>query len=73
MDTSRGQRRSRAGGYEVSINTRRRTKSQALRFGPSSMVPPQYRLTPSGRQRLNAERSKWEQLAAAVNRVMRPA
>jgi DNA-binding PadR family transcriptional regulator len=37
------------------------------------MVPPQYRLTPSGRQRLNAERSKWEQLAAAVNRVMRPA
>jgi transcriptional regulator len=32
-----------------------------------------YRLTPSGRQRLNAERSKWEQLAAAVNRVMRPA
>jgi PadR family transcriptional regulator PadR len=32
-----------------------------------------YRLTASGRQRLNVERVKWEQLAAAVNRVMRPA
>ena len=32
-----------------------------------------YRLTPAGRRRLAAERSKWEQMAAAITRVMRPA
>ena len=32
-----------------------------------------YRLTPSGRKRLAVERSRWEQMAAAVTRVMRPA
>jgi transcriptional regulator len=29
-----------------------------------------YRLTPAGRKRLVFERSKWEQMAAAVTRVM---
>ena len=29
-----------------------------------------YRLTPAGRKRLLLERSKWEQMAAAVTRVM---
>jgi transcriptional regulator len=32
-----------------------------------------YRLTPAGRRRLAVERSKWEQMAAAITRVMRPA
>ena len=32
-----------------------------------------YTLTPGGRDRLVEERSRWEQLAAAVSRVMRPA
>ena len=32
-----------------------------------------YRLTPAGRKRLAVERSRWEQMAAAVTRVMRPA
>jgi PadR family transcriptional regulator PadR len=32
-----------------------------------------YRLTAAGRKRLAAERSKWEQMAAAVSRVMKPA
>ena len=32
-----------------------------------------YRLTPDGRKRLAIERSKWEQMAAAVSRLMRPA
>ena len=32
-----------------------------------------YRLTPTGRKRLAAERSRWEQMAAAITRVMRPA
>jgi len=32
-----------------------------------------YRLTPAGRKRLVIERSKWEQMAAAITRVMRPA
>jgi transcriptional regulator len=32
-----------------------------------------YSLTPQGRERLVVERSKWEQMAAAVTRVMRPA
>ena len=32
-----------------------------------------YRLTPAGRKHLTAERSKWEQMVAAVTRVMRPA
>jgi PadR family transcriptional regulator, regulatory protein PadR len=31
-----------------------------------------YRLTPAGRKRLVIERSNWEQMAAAVSRVMRP-
>lgn len=31
-----------------------------------------YRLTRSGRRRLTAEQSKWEQLAAAMARVLRP-
>lgn len=31
-----------------------------------------YQLTPVGRKRLVIERSKWEQMAAAVTRVMRP-
>lgn len=32
-----------------------------------------YRLTAAGRKRLVVERSKWEQMAAAIARVMRPA
>src|SRR5262245_53411716 len=32
-----------------------------------------YRLTPGGRKRLVIEQSNWEQMAAAVSRVMRPA
>jgi PadR family transcriptional regulator PadR len=32
-----------------------------------------YRLTRSGRSRLVAEQSKWEQLSAAMARVLRPA
>lgn len=32
-----------------------------------------YRLTAAGRKQLTLERSKWEQMAAAVTRVMRPA
>jgi PadR family transcriptional regulator len=32
-----------------------------------------YRLTPAGRKRLADERSRWEQMAAAISRVMRPA
>ena len=32
-----------------------------------------YTLTRSGRKRLDAEAENWERLAAAVNRVMRPA
>lgn len=32
-----------------------------------------YRLTPAGRKRLVQEQSKWEQMAAAISRVMRPA
>ena len=32
-----------------------------------------YRLTPAGRKRLVVERSRWEQMAEAVTRVMRPA
>ena len=31
-----------------------------------------YRLTPSGKKQLAAEESKWEQLAAAIARVMSP-
>ena len=31
-----------------------------------------YRLTAAGRKRLAVERSKWEQMAAAITRVMRP-
>jgi transcriptional regulator len=32
-----------------------------------------YRLTAAGRKRLSLEHSKWEQMAAAIARVMRPA
>jgi PadR family transcriptional regulator, regulatory protein PadR len=32
-----------------------------------------YRLTAAGRKRLAVEHSKWEQMAAAITRVMRPA
>jgi len=32
-----------------------------------------YRLTPAGRRHLAAETSRWEQLAAAVGRILRPA
>ena len=31
-----------------------------------------YRLTPAGRKRLEVVRSNWEQMVAAVSRVMRP-
>jgi transcriptional regulator len=31
-----------------------------------------YRLTPIGRKRLAVERSRWEQMVAAITRVMRP-
>ena len=47
-----------AGKWEVSSTNRR------ARF---------YRLTAAGRKRLILERSQWEQMAAAVTRVMRPA
>jgi transcriptional regulator len=47
-----------AGTWEVSSTNRR------ARF---------YRLTPAGRKQLTLERSNWEQMAAAVSRVMRPA
>ena len=45
-----------AGKWEVSSTNRR------ARF---------YRLTPAGRKQLTVEHSKWEQMAAAVSRVMR--
>lgn len=32
-----------------------------------------YNLTRSGRKQLHAEQSKWEQLSAAITRVLRPA
>jgi PadR family transcriptional regulator, regulatory protein PadR len=32
-----------------------------------------YRLTAAGRKRLAVEHSRWEQMAAAITRVMRPA
>jgi transcriptional regulator len=32
-----------------------------------------YRLTPAGKKQLTLERSKWEQMAAAITRVMQPA
>lgn len=32
-----------------------------------------YRLTPAGRKQLSLERSKWQQMAAAISRVMQPA
>ena len=47
-----------AGKWELSSTNRR------ARF---------YRLTAAGRKRLILERSKWEQMAYAVTRVMRPA
>ena len=47
-----------AGKWEISSTNRR------ARF---------YRLTAAGRKRLISERSRWEQMATAVTRVMRPA
>lgn len=32
-----------------------------------------YRLTPKGRRQLAAETSKWDKLAAAIGRILRPA
>lgn len=32
-----------------------------------------YRLTPAGRRQLQHETSRWDQMVAAVNRVLRPA
>lgn len=32
-----------------------------------------YRLTPAGKKQLALERSRWEQMAAAIARVMQPA
>ncbi len=32
-----------------------------------------YRLTPVGKEQLEVEQSKWEQMAAAITRVMQPA
>ena len=32
-----------------------------------------YRLTPTGRERLTAQQSRWEQLSVAMARVLRPA
>jgi len=46
-----------AGKWEISSTNRR------ARF---------YRLTPAGRKRLVEEQSNWEQMAAAITRVMRP-
>jgi PadR family transcriptional regulator PadR len=46
-----------AGKWEISATNRR------ARY---------YRLTPAGRKRLMVERSNWEQMVAAVSRVMRP-
>lgn len=47
-----------AGKWEISSTNRR------ARF---------YRLTAAGRKQLTLERSRWEQMAAAITRVMRPA
>jgi transcriptional regulator len=47
-----------AGKWEISATNRR------ARF---------YRLTAAGRKRLAQEQSNWEQMAAAITRVMRPA
>lgn len=32
-----------------------------------------YKLTPTGRKQLSVETSKWERLAAAIGRILRPA
>ena len=32
-----------------------------------------YRITPSGKQKLNSERGRWEQLVQAITRVLGPA
>jgi PadR family transcriptional regulator, regulatory protein PadR len=47
-----------AGKWEISSTNRR------ARF---------YRLTAAGKKRLTFEQSRWEQMAAAITRVMRPA
>jgi len=46
-----------SGSWEMSATNRR------ARF---------YRLTPAGKKQLTLERSKWEQMAAAIARVMQP-
>ncbi len=46
-----------AGQWEISSTNRR------ARF---------YRLTPAGKKQLTLERSKWDQMAAAISRVMQP-
>ena len=45
------------GSWEISSTNRR------ARF---------YRLTPTGKKQLTLKRSKWEQMAAAITRVMQP-
>lgn len=42
-------------------------------LSPTKRKARYYRLTPAGKKQLVAERSKWEQMAAAIARVMRPA
>jgi transcriptional regulator len=42
-------------------------------ISPTNRRARYYRLSAAGRKRLVAERSRWEQMAAAVTRVMRPA
>jgi transcriptional regulator len=42
-------------------------------ISPTNRRARYYRLTAAGRKRLIVEQSKWEQMAAAITRVMRPA
>ena len=42
-------------------------------ISPTNRRARYYRLTAAGRKRLAVEHSKWEQMAAAISRVMRPA
>jgi PadR family transcriptional regulator PadR len=42
-------------------------------ISPTNRRARYYRLTAAGRKRLTVEQSKWEQMAAAISRVMRPA
>lgn len=41
-------------------------------ISPTNRKARYYRLTAAGRKRLLVERSRWEQMAAAVTRVMQP-